>query len=154
MRFTFNVMLWLQSSFSLRSEGRAYGISPAKSSVHEGIYLFPEFKHQKHFFFPPQRVTFHLSFIWTCLVRIGFVKYITKSLYLKFRSFQTVCNLIGQRRPLLSLGFLPPELAYHRPSSCLQSSSRIIASCWQKAGSAETAGHNCWKGPLSIQHSF
>lgn len=45
-------MLWLQSLLSLWNEGRAYGISPAKSSVHEGIYLFPEFKHQKHFFSP------------------------------------------------------------------------------------------------------
>ena len=47
----------------------------------------------------------------------------TKSLYLKFRSFQTACNLIGQRRPLLSLGFLPPELTL---SSAFQLSLEFI----------------------------
>lgn len=97
--------------------------SPPQSLQYMKVFTYSLSLNIKNIFFPPQTVTFHLSFIWTCLVHIGFVKYITKSFYLKFRSFQTACNLIGQRRPLLSLGFLPPELTL---SSALQLSSEFI----------------------------
>ena len=126
---------------------------PSKSSVHEGIYLLPEFKNQNHFF-SPQTVTFHLSFIWTCLVSIGFINILQKTYISNSVPFKLHAAWLG-RGGLSFLWFLfLLNWLYHQPSSCLQSSSQIFSSCWQKAGSAETAGHNCWKGPLWIQHSF
>lgn len=117
--FTFDLMLWLQSLLSLWNQG----LSPLKSLVAKSIYLFLEFKNWGNIFSPSNSVTFYLSFVWTCLVSIGFVKYIPKSLFLRFSSFQTVHNLVGQRRPLLLLAFIPPELTL---SSSLQWSLRFI----------------------------
>lgn len=41
---------------------------------------------------------------------IDFVKYIPKSLFLGFSSFQTVHNLVGQKRPPHLLCFILPKL--------------------------------------------
>lgn len=72
-------------------------------------YLFHEFKNWETFF-PLNSVAFYLSFVWTCLVSFDFVKYIPKSLFLGFSSFQTVHNLVGQKRPPHLLCFILPKL--------------------------------------------
>lgn len=126
-------------------------------------YLFHEFKNWGNY--PPcppppppascllNSVAFYLSFVWACLVSIDFVKYIPQSLFLRFRSFPTVHNLVGQKRPPGLLCFIFPRWTLSLSFSCLQSSSQMISFCGQKARGAEAAGHSCWKIPLSIQIS-
>lgn len=55
-------------------------------------------------------VTFYLSFIWTYLVSIDFIKCIPKSLFSRFNSFQTTHNLGGQKKPLFFLCFKSSQI--------------------------------------------
>lgn len=111
-------------------------------SVIEGVITYSvNLKTEEICFNLKQCNILHIIYL-NCLVSIDFVKYIPKSLFPGFSSFQAAHNLLGQKRPLLSLCFNSPQIDFiiATPPVVFRVHRRLFSFLGRKQGAARLQG--------------